>query len=291
MVNLELYRSFIEVYRVGTASGAAQVLHLTQPAVSQHLAALESALGTMLFERTPRKMLPTDAGKRLYNQIVAAMETLESVPTKIQSSPLIKLGTPQEFFSEKLLSHIPKENEVIFSVKFGLTADLIAELRSHSLDVVIATQKLNSPDIEYQLLLKESFWLVAPPETVLPISVEDSKPFIEWLKTQPWISYSEELPIVRRFWRVVFGSRIDVNPKLVIPDLKAIRKAIALGYGLSVLPDYLCEEWVKTNRLTLILKPEKSVTNQLWLAYRKSEKRTFKIKMVLDLMSNITGNN
>jgi DNA-binding transcriptional LysR family regulator len=48
MVNFEWYRSFIEVYRVGTASGAVQILHLTQPAVSQHIAALESALALSL---------------------------------------------------------------------------------------------------------------------------------------------------------------------------------------------------------------------------------------------------
>lgn len=57
MVNLEWYRSFVEVYRVGTTSGAVEILHLTQPAVSQHIAALESALGVVLFQRMPRRML------------------------------------------------------------------------------------------------------------------------------------------------------------------------------------------------------------------------------------------
>jgi DNA-binding transcriptional LysR family regulator len=80
MVNLEWYRSFVEVYRVGTVSGAAEVLHLTQPAVSQHIAALESALGTSLFQRMPRRMLPSEAGKRLYNQVAVAIESLESIP-------------------------------------------------------------------------------------------------------------------------------------------------------------------------------------------------------------------
>jgi DNA-binding transcriptional LysR family regulator len=45
MVSFEWYHSFIKVYRAGTVSGAAQVLNLTQPAVSQHVEALESALG------------------------------------------------------------------------------------------------------------------------------------------------------------------------------------------------------------------------------------------------------
>ena len=110
MINLEWYRSFIEVYRVGTVSGAAQVLHLTQPAVSQHLAALESALGNQLFQRTPRRMVPTEAGKRLYSQVVSAIEKLESIPHKnstAETPQTIRIGTPQEFFTEQILAKLP----------------------------------------------------------------------------------------------------------------------------------------------------------------------------------------
>ncbi|NMG08915.1 LysR substrate-binding domain-containing protein [Brasilonema sp. UFV-L1] len=91
------------------------------------------------------------------------------------------------------------------------------------------------------------------------------------------------MPIIRRFWRVIFGRRIDVNPKLVIPDLRGIRQAITYGFGFSMLPDYLCQEWVQTNQLTLILKPAKSVTNHIWLAFRKSERQAQKIKMMLGI--------
>jgi len=48
-----------------------------------------------------------------------------------------------------------------------------------------------------------------------------------------------------RFWRVVFGRIIDVQPKLIIPDLRVIRQAVDSGFGFSVLPDYLCADWVK----------------------------------------------
>lgn len=101
MVNFEWYRSFIAVYRAGTVSGAAQALYLTQPAVSQHLAALESVLGMALFERTPRKMLPTARGKLLYTQIADSIERLESVEGKISAAEApqpVRLGTPQEIF-------------------------------------------------------------------------------------------------------------------------------------------------------------------------------------------------
>jgi DNA-binding transcriptional LysR family regulator len=292
MVNLEWYRSFIQVYRVGTVSGAAQVLHLTQPAVSQHIAALEAALGQTLFQRMPRQMLPTDEGKRLYTQIVAAIEQLESVtprslPTNVPQ--LIRIGTPQEFFTERILTRLPQAENLLYRIRLGLAQDLIEQLLKGQLDIVVATQKVTRSELEYQLIHQENFWLVAPPETVIPIPLEilqvDLTSLEQWLRGQPLIAYSEELPIVRRFWRVVFGRRLDVVPRLVLPDLQMIRQAIAAGFGFSVLPDYLCKEMVDSRSLTLVLKPTDAVSNQIWLGYRKSERQSQQIQLLLDLLT------
>ena len=292
MINLEWYRSFIQVYRIGTVSRAAQVLHLTQPAVSQHIAALEAALGQPLFQRMPRRMLPTDQGKRLYTQIAAAIEQLESVtpqnlPTNVPQ--LIRIGTPQEFFTERILMRLPQAENLLYRIRLGLAQELIEQLLKGQLDIVVATQKVTQSELEYQLIAQENFWLVAPPETVVPIPLEslqvDLKSLEQWLRGQPLIAYSEDLPIVRRFWRVVFGRRLDVVPRLVMPDLQMIRQAIAAGFGFSVLPDYLCDEMVNSKSLTLILKPTDAVSNQIWLAYRKSDRQSQRIQLFLDLLT------
>ncbi|MFK8181847.1 MAG: LysR family transcriptional regulator [Phormidesmis sp.] len=281
MVSLEWYRSFVAVYRVGTVSGAARELHLTQPAVSQHIAALESTLGAALFERMPRRMLPTEAGKRLYNRVVVAIETLEGIPTKLavaDAPQLIRLGAPTEFFGEAALERWNLKDEVMLKVSFGLAKGLIERLVNEDIDGAIATQKIPTPSIEYHPIFTESFWLVGPPNLELPFSPDslrpDSRALTQWLEAQPWISYSEELPIIRRFWRVVFGQRLTVNPQFVIPDLRGIRRAVAAGLGYSVLPDYLCTPFISQKRITPILQPSKAVTNTLWLAYRKAERQS-----------------
>jgi DNA-binding transcriptional LysR family regulator len=290
MVNLEWYRSFIEVYRVGTVSGAAQVLHLTQPAVSQHIAALESALGQCLFQRMPRRMLPTAEGKRLYTQIAESIERLESItPQSSAEVPqLIRIGAPQEFFAERVLNRLPQSENLLYRIQFGLAPDLIQQLLAGQLNAAIATQKITRSDLEYQLIHEENFWLIAPPNTIIPVSPDqlqvDLTGLQQWLREQPLITYSEELPIIRRFWRTVFGRRLDVVPRLVLPDLRMIRQAISAGLGFSVLPDYLCEEHVQTKALTLILNPTNAVTNQIWLAYRKSERQSLHIELLLNLL-------
>ena len=284
MVNLEWYRSFIAVYRVGTVSRAAEVLHLTQPAVSGHIAGLESTLGKLLFQRLPRRMLPTEDGKRLYTRVVAAIETLESIPTKAVSdtSLHIRLGTPTEFFSEYVLERLPKDEQVLFTIRFGLLQDLIEQLLDNQIDCAIATQKVPKPELEYQPIFTESFWLVGAPTAIVTIAQDTDLTALEqWLRSQPLIAYSEDLPIIRRFWRVVFSQRLDVNPQFVIPDLRTIRVAISQGLGYSVLPDYLCTEWVNSYRLSLIHKPAIAVTNQIWLAYRKSERQSQAVNLLL----------
>lgn len=191
---------------MGTVSGAAQVLHLTQPAVSQQVAARESALGNPLFQRTPRRMVPTEAGQRLYTQIAGAIDKLESIPHKnstAETPQTIRIGTPQEIFTDRLLGQLPQDDRTFYTVQFWLTAELIQQLKAGKLDIVIATQKITLSDIEYELLFEENFWLVGLPNAIVPISEgisqADLNPLSQWLLTQPWIAYREELPIAPAF--------------------------------------------------------------------------------------------
>lgn len=56
----DVYRSFAAVLREGSLSAAARALGLTQPSVARHVEALEQAVGSALFLRSPRGLSPTD---------------------------------------------------------------------------------------------------------------------------------------------------------------------------------------------------------------------------------------
>ncbi len=60
-ISWDLHRTFLEVYRRQSLSGAARHLGLTQPTVGRHIDLLESALGTTLFTRSVNGLLPTSA--------------------------------------------------------------------------------------------------------------------------------------------------------------------------------------------------------------------------------------
>ena len=73
-------------------------------------------------------MVPTEAGKRLYSQVVSAIEKLESIPHKnstAETPQTIRIGTPQEFFTEQILAKLPQDDRTFYTIQFGLTAELI----------------------------------------------------------------------------------------------------------------------------------------------------------------------
>ncbi|MEP6610162.1 MAG: LysR family transcriptional regulator, partial [Burkholderiaceae bacterium] len=80
---MELYqlRSFAAIAETGQLTRAAEKLHVSQPAVSAQLKALEEELEFALFERTPNGMVLTAAGKRLLaeaDKVLAAAQHLQN---------------------------------------------------------------------------------------------------------------------------------------------------------------------------------------------------------------------
>jgi DNA-binding transcriptional LysR family regulator len=78
-IEWEWYRAFLGVLREGSLSGAARTLGVAQPTVGRHVAALEAALGLVLFTRSQTGLLPTDAARALR----ADAEAMESVATAL----------------------------------------------------------------------------------------------------------------------------------------------------------------------------------------------------------------
>lgn len=81
-IGWELYRSFLGVLEEGSLSGAARQLGITQPTVGRHIAALETALGVVLFTRSPTGLLPTAVAHTMR----AHAETMERTAAALERS-------------------------------------------------------------------------------------------------------------------------------------------------------------------------------------------------------------
>jgi DNA-binding transcriptional LysR family regulator len=273
VIDFEWYRSFISIYKHGSVSAAAKARILTQPAMSQHLAALEAEMGEPLFVRAPRKMIPTEKGKELYTKIVPLIEKLEITSMELRNdsnqpslAPIVKLGTPPEYFTKAAIKKF-KGLELRLSVLFGVAQELQEKLSAGEVDLVITTQKTPFAGVEYKKIEDEVFVVVAPVDSETDSGAKSLEEIEDWLKGQKWLSYGTELPIVRRYWREHFNKRPEIQPSHVIPDLRAVLGAIENNMGISVLPTYLVKDSIEAGK-TKILFPQLSVENTIYLAFK-----------------------
>lgn len=274
MADFEWFRSFVAIYRMGTVSAAAAARHMTQPALSQHLAALEAEVGEPLFIRRPRKMVPTERGIELYNQVAPAVDRLERTTSELRKGSrgaTIRLGAPPEYFKERLAARLARCDERIIAT-FGKTADLLDLLADHRLDAVVATQHLSRRGLHFVRLDTEEFWLVGGPGDALPGARDTPETVRAALEAQRWISYGEDLPIIRRFWLESFGERPGISASLIVPDLHAIAALVEQGAGISVLPSYLVERRVQEGRMRRLWTPSRPVQNEIWLVFRSVDR-------------------
>lgn len=101
MASLELYKIFVEVAKEKNITRASEKLHISQPAVTRHIKNLENELNMVLFKRTNGMEL-TEAGEKLFNEILPAIDKIVEVDKKYSSSNDIILATYATMLSKVL---------------------------------------------------------------------------------------------------------------------------------------------------------------------------------------------
>ena len=289
MVNLEWYRTFKAVYKTGTLTGAAEVLFISQPGVSLHLSSLENYVGYKLFDRTGRKMVPTEKGKVLYNFTVDALSKLEEAEQNFQRStekhtPTISIGMCFETFQitlEQYISTLPF-NVII---QFGEYPLMVENLEKGILDLIITPQMVSKNTIEYQPFSSETIVLVGGNEIDVAefetIEKENNLETTEhWLKQQKWYGTTGDMEHLRRFWQLNFNRYADFRPNYIVPNLNSIVRCLSSGKGLAVVPDFLCRKEIDNNQIQLIWKGKAPLENTLYFATRKKTMYVDEINLI-----------
>lgn len=267
--SLELLRTFLAVHRAGSITAGAETLGLSQPTVTAQLKSLEVALGRPLFERLPRGVRPTSAGDELARRIAEPIDALQGLVRDELDVPVaatVHLGGPADFLCHQILPALADRFADGLQVRttFGMPDDLLDRLLNRSLDLVISSVRPRRPGLRVTPFYDEVFALVAAPRWSTGTPVTEPEP----LRKIPLVAYAEEAPIIRRYWRSVFGTRLTRTVDLVVPDLRGVLAAVRAGAGASVLPTYLCNEALSSGELVLLSEPELPPLNTLYLATR-----------------------
>ncbi|GGA88311.1 LysR family transcriptional regulator [Flavobacterium palustre] len=296
MVNLEWYRTFKAIYKTGTLTSAADALFISQPGVSLHLSSLESYVGYKLFDRTGRKMIPTERGKILYNAIAEGLKILEDAEKNFQRStekhtPTISIGMCFETFQitlEQYISTLPF-NVII---RFGEYPEMLENLDKGILDLIISPQKGNSSNIAYEAFSSESIVLVGGSK------VDDSelqqlvkqKKYAEaehYLKAQKWYGTTGDMEHLFRFWQLNFSNFPDFRPNYIVPNINSIVRCLSNANGFAVIPDFLCQKEIESGAVKVLWEGHKKLINTLYFANRKNTAYEKELDLIKDLFKKV----
>ncbi|MFD5571835.1 LysR family transcriptional regulator [Streptomyces cadmiisoli] len=275
MPHLDLLSTFLEVYRAGSLSAAAQRLGVTQPAVSGQLARLEERIGEPLFVRGSRGVTPTRRAALLAARVGAHVDGLRGALDPADEPPLrgtVRIGGAAEVMALRVLPALAglTGRGLTVHVTLGLADDLLSQLADDRLDLVVSAVRPSRAGVLAAPLVDEEFVLVAPPALAHTVDADRlrSEP-VAALAHLPLVAYAEELPIVRRYWRGEFGRRPPNPVALVVADLRAVLAAVAAGAGISVLPRYIAAPALAAGEVVQLHRPEVAPLNTLYMAVRR----------------------
>jgi DNA-binding transcriptional LysR family regulator len=298
MVNLEWFRTFKAIYEAGTLTGAAEALYISQPGVSLHLSSLEAHVGYKLFDRSSRKMVSTERGKLLYNFILEPISKLEQAEAHFHKStekdrPTISIGMCFETFQFTLESYLPTLPFNVI-IKFGDYPEMLKDLDSGILDLIITPQKGDYKGLEYKPFFKERIVVIAGAKTPLTefnkvLKKGDKKLIHQWLLKQIWYGTTSDMEHLRKFWHLNFGTRPDFKPNYIVPNMSSIIRCLSGGSGVAIIPDFLSKNELEKGNVRIIWDGFEAIENTLYFGTRKKTMYANEIKMVEEIFLKEMG--
>lgn len=168
-VSLRQLRAFLAVAGHRHFRRAAEQIHLTQPAVSRHIAELEAELGVRLFDRNTREVVPTEAGRYLQSAVERVLDELEGVLAHVHSESERRHGkvrvaaapTPSAELMPRCIAECARDYpELTLHLRDLTQTQVLDSVRGGEVDFGVAIDPPASAEFERETIMHDPFWLV-----------------------------------------------------------------------------------------------------------------------------------
>lgn len=233
----------VDILDAGNLARAARKLKMTRANVSYHLNQLERSVGTQLVRRTSRQVEATEVGLRLYqhglsiqNELTAAREAVTSLSQSLRGR--VRLSVPSGY------GHVVMTDWLLEFKRLypGIALQVLFENRVDDL-------MRDEVDIAVRVMPEPPSSLVAREIGAVRYVVCASRAYaearglpadLEALRGVPLIASSVMGPRIRvQAWRGEQHEQLALEPVLCSEHFPFLRKAIAAGLGVGLVPDYV----------------------------------------------------
>jgi LysR family hydrogen peroxide-inducible transcriptional activator len=254
-------RYFVAVADEGSFSRAAAREHVAQPSLSQQIQKLEAEMDQRLFDRLPRSVVVTEAGKclleyarRILAEIADARRCVDELKREVAGQLAVgAIPTIAPYVLPALIGKFqhryPKVTLEIFE---DTTERLVRRLEDGELDIAFVSTCDESPALERHSLGKEALLILLPKGHQLA-----KKKKIKWndLKSQKFLLLHELHCLSAQIYQFLVDHHL--RPELAVrgAQLGTIARMVAAGMGVSLVPQMMIDTEPATGCVALPFAP------------------------------------
>jgi DNA-binding transcriptional LysR family regulator len=270
-LNLHLLRMFATVVRTGSFSRAADALNVSQPAISKGVRDFELQIGCRLLDRVPKGVRPTREGLALMRHAETLFATEREAEEEMRSLRNLSEGSLRIGASTTIASYMISEYLGIFhnahpNIDLHITSANTREIADlmigHEIDIAL----VEGP-------IKDENLIASPWQTdVMELIVGAHHPFSTAKTPVAGSAIASETLIVREpgsgsrevVLRALADHGIEPRRTLEIGSTEAIKQAVAVGLGVSIVSTAAVDDQVAQGRLKISSIRGVNIKRRLW---------------------------
>jgi DNA-binding transcriptional LysR family regulator len=266
-MELTQLRAFVAIAKVGQLTRAAEKLHVSQPALSGQLKALEESLGVSLFDRSSSGMSLTAGGRALLAEaesIIGSVERLRQSARQLQGRPAgrLRLGTVLDPATLRLGEFLARavEGHPLIEIELHqlFSGAALEGVREGSLDASFYFGEIDDDALHAEALRELTYRVALPPEW--GVAERDA----EWtaIAAKPWI-LAPPTSSHRQLAMQLFGARGNEPQQFIEADSEAvILNLIESGVGVSIVREDVAHAAEQEGRIAIWSGAE--LNTRLW---------------------------
>jgi LysR family hydrogen peroxide-inducible transcriptional activator len=233
---------FVAVAETGSFSRAAERCNIAQPSLSQQIQKLEQELGEPLFDRLPRKVVLTDAGRTLLPRAVSILSDLQDIKHTLNQNMdaghgLLNVGfipTIAPFVLPRVIKRFSQEfPNARLSVQEDLTETLVRNLLDGKLDVGITSMPIRHRLIQTEELLTEPLLVASAKENDF---ITHASIHVKELDDFPFIALSEMHCLGEQVQSFCHRQNLELKIVCDTSQLTTVKNCVEIGLGVSLVP-------------------------------------------------------
>jgi DNA-binding transcriptional LysR family regulator len=274
-----MYSYRLKVFHAVATSGsfsraAREILHISQPAVSQHVQALETKLGVMLVQRVGKRIRLTEAGRIVQQYAEQVLGLAHDTQRALRELQGLQRGTLRLGASSTPGIYLLPPVLAVFVQRYpGITLELEIANSQRVVDGVLARQwdlgmigiPLEHPQLHVQPYWRDTLVLIVPPHHRLATR---SAVTLADLVGETWIFREAGSASGQVVKGVLNGAHLMQDHTLVLQGSEGVKRAVMAGLGIAMVSRFAITLEVQQGVLRILLITDVQAERDLCLLWR-----------------------